>query len=89
MVFDDKITTVPYLNSDEAPPNWLSLVEHYSECDATEFYTITSTWYEGNEAHRAAGEQVDEDSAQMREQAQDEMKEPQGTGFIDTITLGL
>eukprot|EP00957_Ditylum_brightwellii_P177360 13509955-Ditylum_brightwellii.AAC.1 len=25
----------------------------------------------------------------MREQAQDEMREPQGTWFIDTITLGL
>eukprot|EP00957_Ditylum_brightwellii_P057771 4380719-Ditylum_brightwellii.AAC.1 len=25
----------------------------------------------------------------MREQAQDEVREPQGTGFIDTNTLGL
>eukprot|EP00957_Ditylum_brightwellii_P083521 6349147-Ditylum_brightwellii.AAC.1 len=46
-------------------------------------------WYEGKEAHRTAGEQVNKDPAQIREQAQDEMREPQGTGFIDTNTLGL
>eukprot|EP00957_Ditylum_brightwellii_P031191 2363886-Ditylum_brightwellii.AAC.1 len=47
------------------------------ECATTESYTIAFTWYEGEEAHRATGEQVNEDPVKMREKAQDEMREPQ------------
>eukprot|EP00957_Ditylum_brightwellii_P045607 3458993-Ditylum_brightwellii.AAC.1 len=89
MVFDDEFTTVPYINSTKAPPNWSSLVKHHSECATTESYTIASMRYEGEEAHRAAGEQDDEDPAQMREQGHEKMREPQGTGFVDTNNLGL
>eukprot|EP00957_Ditylum_brightwellii_P077635 5900333-Ditylum_brightwellii.AAC.1 len=46
-------------------------------------------WYEGEDAHKAAGEQVNEDPAQVRQQGHDEMRESQGTGFVDTNTLGL
>ena len=31
VVFDDEFTTVPYLQSTEAPPNWADLVENHTE----------------------------------------------------------
>ena len=31
LVFDDEFTTVPYLTSEEAPPNWSVLVKYNSE----------------------------------------------------------
>eukprot|EP00957_Ditylum_brightwellii_P011159 845498-Ditylum_brightwellii.AAC.1 len=46
-------------------------------------------WCEGEEDQRAAGEQVNKHPAQMREQGHDKMREPQGTGFVDTNTLDL
>lgn len=31
VVFDDEVSTVPYLSSEATPPNWEKLVEHSSE----------------------------------------------------------
>eukprot|EP00957_Ditylum_brightwellii_P107398 8195119-Ditylum_brightwellii.AAC.1 len=44
-IFDDEFTTVPYLNLDNAPPNWASLVDHSSESATAESFNIESTCY--------------------------------------------
>eukprot|EP00957_Ditylum_brightwellii_P204524 15339654-Ditylum_brightwellii.AAC.1 len=53
VTFDDEFTTVPYLQSSEAPPNWADLVAKYSEKVTEQAFAIASTWYEGEEADKA------------------------------------
>ena len=43
VVFDDGFTTVPYLEKENAPPNWVDLFNHHTEhYDSTDFENIAS-----------------------------------------------
>eukprot|EP00957_Ditylum_brightwellii_P029899 2262269-Ditylum_brightwellii.AAC.2 len=52
VVFDDEFSTVPYLQSSEPPPKWIDLVQNHTECATEESFNISSSWYEGEGAHR-------------------------------------
>ena len=45
VVFDDKFTTVPYLTSNEIPPNWTKLVEKAETADVKD-YDLAKMWME-------------------------------------------
>eukprot|EP00957_Ditylum_brightwellii_P204894 15341264-Ditylum_brightwellii.AAC.1 len=47
IVFDDEFTNVPYLDSAEAPPNWIDFIKNHTECATEESFNIASSWYEG------------------------------------------
>ena len=69
IVFDDEFTTVPYLQSTEAPPNWEYLVANHTEKATDEAFSIASTWYEGEEADRLTKTEMENGNSNlMREE---------------------
>eukprot|EP00957_Ditylum_brightwellii_P192691 14672369-Ditylum_brightwellii.AAC.1 len=52
VVFGDELSTVPYLQSAETPPNWADLVDKHAEKATDQAFNLDSTWYEEEEAAR-------------------------------------
>ena len=48
LIFDDEFTTVPFLASEEVPPNWAKLVEK-SESVSTADYDLAQIWIQAHE----------------------------------------
>ena len=46
MVFDDKFSTVSYMEKGTVPPNWADLVQHSSELTTNQDYNLAETWLE-------------------------------------------
>eukprot|EP00957_Ditylum_brightwellii_P007745 586003-Ditylum_brightwellii.AAC.1 len=61
VVFDNEFSTVPYFQSSEQPPNWVELVQNHTELATEESFTIASSWYEGQSAHRTDQADLSED----------------------------
>ncbi len=45
IIFDDLFMTVPYMKKSEVPPNWVVLVEKFSEQVTDEDYDLAKTWF--------------------------------------------
>eukprot|EP00957_Ditylum_brightwellii_P010242 774594-Ditylum_brightwellii.AAC.2 len=79
VVFDDKFSTIPYLQSSEAPPNWTNLVAKCTENATEQVFTIASSWYEGESVVRS-------DTATNEETTAPSNVREQGRPFIDINT---
>ena len=55
LVFDDKFTTVPYLESSNTPPNWQDLLANSSEQATDEQQRLSFEWLHPQEQLVGAG----------------------------------
>ena len=46
LVFDDDFSTVPFISSNDIPPQWSTLVNNSSERTPTADYKLVDTWFE-------------------------------------------
>jgi len=52
VVFDDKYSTVPYMEKGSTPPHWEDLVKYSSEMATKEDYNIAETWLQSNQNNK-------------------------------------
>eukprot|EP00957_Ditylum_brightwellii_P119555 9122198-Ditylum_brightwellii.AAC.1 len=77
IIFDDEFITVPYLDSDEPPPNWTDLIKNHTESATEEAFNIVSSWYEGERNTTDLDEILSSTTP------------PTSSNFIDVNTIGL
>ena len=70
LIFDDEFTTVPYINAEEAPPNWSALVEHNSEHTDYEQGTVSQEWLHMPDMGLLQGTQTPDNQLTVPEGAQ-------------------